>query len=152
MLFAKGSKQNTKSRLNSGKTLSLPLFSCVYVFLLLFSLLSLSLPLFLHLLFLHRSNVVQRLRFQISFRGNIEFPPSPPALSHLEIESPMVISFGAIYIGFARVETPLSARTAPSSSSSWQLYNEISRVGPLDLSFLPPWTVNSSSTIRRKDR
>lgn len=98
-------------------------FSCMYI-LLLFSLLSLSL--FLHLLFLLAHFLQQRcatLRFrkrsQIScrflFAGISNFPPSPRCLIW-KLNPPMVISFGAIYIGFARVETPLSVHSSSPAS------------------------------------
>ena len=90
----------------------------------------------------HRSNIIHcvsrshanlsGVRGGVSFSGygNIEF-----SLSRLEIESPTVISFGAIYIDFAGVETVLSLALSLSlslcidrPSSSEQLYNEISRL------------------------
>lgn len=93
--MVKGSKQNTKSRLNSGKTLSLPLF-----FLHVhspFVLSSLSLSFFAFIVFTRTfsATTLRNIAFSqtqsdfvpFSFRGNIEFP-LPSALSHLEIESP----------------------------------------------------------------
>lgn len=88
--MVKGSKQNTKSRLNSGKTLSLPLFSLHVHFPSFVP--SLSLSLSLHLLFLlaHRSATTLRNNVafsqtqsdfvSFSFRRNIEFPSSPRCL------------------------------------------------------------------------
>ena len=97
-------------------------FPCMYIFLLLFPL-SLSLSLFAFIVFTRisfRDNVAQQrcvfanaVRFRVVFFSQEYRISLLSALSHLEIESPppsppMVISFGAIYIGFARVETPLS--------------------------------------------
>lgn len=86
--MVKGSKQNTKSRLNSGKTLSLPLF-----FLHVhspFVLSSLSLSFFAFIVFTRTfsATTLRNIAFSqtqsdfvpFSFRGNIEFPFPPRCL------------------------------------------------------------------------
>lgn len=119
-------------------------FSCMYI-LLLFSLLSLFLFFCIYCFYSHIfcNNVAQHcvfanaVRFRaVFFSREYRISPPPRVVSSGNWIPPMVISFGAIYIGFARVETPLSVHSSSPLPPSWQLYNEISRVGPLDR-FLP---------------
>lgn len=119
-------------------------FSCMYI-LLLFSLLSLSFSFFAFIVFTRTfsATTLRNIAFSqtqsdfvpFSFRGNIEFP-LPSALSHLEIESPRWWSLLAQFISASLEWKRHSPCTAPPPPPSWQLYNEISRVGPLDR-FLP---------------
>ena len=82
--MVKGSKQNTKSRLNSGKTLSLPLFFLHVHSPFVLSSLSLSLSFFAFIVFTRTfsATTLRNIAFSqtqsdfvpFSFRGNIEFP------------------------------------------------------------------------------
>ena len=152
--MVKGSKQNTKSRLNSGKTLSLPLFSLHVHFPSFVPSFSLSLSLFAFIVFTRtsfRDNVAQQrcvfanaVRFRVVFFSQEYRISLLSALSHLEIESSPLSPDGDLFWrNLYRLRSSGNATlrgTAPppssSSPSSWQLYNEISRVGPPDR-FLP---------------
>ena len=152
--MVKGSKQNTKSRLNSGKTLSLPLFSLHVHFPSFVPSLSLSLSLCIYCFYSHivpRQRCATTLRFrkrsQIScrflFAGISNFPPLRVVSSGNWIPSPLSPDGDLFWRNLYRLRSSGNATlrgTAPppssSSPSSWQLYNEISRVGPPDR-FLP---------------
>ena len=128
-------------------------FPCMYIFLLLFPL-SLSLSLFAFIVFTRtsfRDNVAQQrcvfanaVRFRVVFFSQEYRISLLSALSHLEIESSPLSPDGDLFWrNLYRLRSSGNATlrgTAPppssSSPSSWQLYNEISRVGPPDR-FLP---------------
>lgn len=128
-------------------------FPCMYIFLLLFPL-SLSLSLCIYCFYSHivpRQRCATTLRFrkrsQIScrflFAGISNFPPLRVVSSGNWIPSPLSPDGDLFWRNLYRLRSSGNATlrgTAPppssSSPSSWQLYNEISRVGPPDR-FLP---------------